>query len=68
MKPGEKVKILCRGNDIVDPWHRHLKIKCTKVFPKHLWGKGGEVVDGDFSGYQNRELNFQKKNQINFLY
>tara|TARA_B100000674_G_scaffold286911_1_gene237456 strand:+ start:137 stop:1576 length:1440 start_codon:yes stop_codon:yes gene_type:complete len=51
MKPGEKVKILCRGNDITEPWLSHLKIKCTKVFPKHLWEKGGVVVDGDFSVY-----------------
>lgn len=51
LKPGEQVKILCRGNDLTDPWLNHLKIKCTRVFPKHMWDKGGVVQDGDFSIY-----------------
>ena len=51
LKPGEQVKILCRGNDLTDPWLNHLKIKCTRVFPKHMWEKGGVVQDGDFSVY-----------------
>jgi len=51
LKPGEQVKILCRGNDLTDPWLNHLKIKCTRVFPKHMWEKGGVVQDGDFSIY-----------------
>ena len=49
--PGEKVKILCRDNGYTDPWLNHLKIQCTKVFPKHMWEKGGIVQDGDFSVY-----------------
>ena len=51
LKPGEDVKILCRGNDLTDPWLNHLKIKCTRVFPKYMWEKGGVVQDGDFSIY-----------------
>tara|TARA_B100000900_G_scaffold412980_1_gene435886 strand:+ start:1027 stop:2436 length:1410 start_codon:yes stop_codon:yes gene_type:complete len=51
MPVGEKVKILCKDHIPHEPRFSHLKIKCTRVFPKHMWEKGGVVQDGDFSVY-----------------